>query len=69
MEIYSKMRFYGEIMSDVAIMEKILRPLCSKFNYVICSIDESKDIKHLSFDQSLLVLHEHKKNHISNSNE
>ena len=35
MVITNKMRFHGEKMEDVAIVEKILRPLAPKFNYVV----------------------------------
>ena len=52
------MRTHGETMTDVTIIEKILRSMTSKFNYVVCSIKESKDIDELSIDElqgSLLV--------------
>ncbi|KAL5762960.1 hypothetical protein ACOSP7_019224 [Xanthoceras sorbifolium] len=58
MGIANKMRFHGEQMNDVAIVEKILRSLVSKYDYVVCSIEESKDIDALSLDElqsSLLV--------------
>ncbi|XP_015571657.2 uncharacterized protein LOC107260864 [Ricinus communis] len=51
----NKMRFHGEKMDDVTIFEKILRSLAPKFDYVVCSIEESKDIDNLSLDDSLLV--------------
>jgi len=38
-------------MRDVTIVEKILRSLNDKFNYIVCSIKESKDIDHLSIDE------------------
>lgn len=43
-------------------MEKILRTLTEKFNYVIFSIEESKDIDALTVDelQSSLIEHEQK---------
>jgi hypothetical protein len=49
-------------MVDVTIMEKILRSLTYKFNYIVCSIEESKDIDSLSIDelQSSLIVHEQK---------
>ncbi|XP_055823253.1 uncharacterized protein LOC129891794 [Solanum dulcamara] len=45
-------------------MEKILRSLTPKYNYVVCSIEESKDIDALSLDefQSSLLVHEQKMN-------
>ncbi|KAL5562299.1 hypothetical protein UlMin_032046 [Ulmus minor] len=64
MGIVNKMRFHGEKMEDLAIVEKILRSLVPKYDYVVCSIEESKDIDELSFDelQSSLLVHEQKMN-------
>nr|DAD20908.1 TPA_asm: hypothetical protein HUJ06_022371 [Nelumbo nucifera] len=49
-------------MRDVTIVEKILRSLSDKFNYIVCSIEESKGIDCLSIDelQSSLIVHEQK---------
>ncbi|CAL9005605.1 unnamed protein product, partial [Prunus brigantina] len=60
--VANKMRTYGEQMQDVTVVEKILRSLSEKFNYVVCSIEESKDIDQLSIDelQSSLIVHEQK---------
>ncbi|KAK2970503.1 hypothetical protein RJ640_013575 [Escallonia rubra] len=60
--IANKMRIHGEKLEDVTIVEKILRSMTSKFNFVICSIEESKDIDTLSIDelQSSLLVHEQK---------
>ncbi|KAK3003670.1 hypothetical protein RJ639_018271 [Escallonia herrerae] len=66
-EISNKMRFHGEKMEDVTIVEKILHSLTTKFDYVVCSIEESKDIDALSLDelQSSLLVHEQKMNRSS----
>ncbi|KAL0416653.1 UNVERIFIED_CONTAM: Retrovirus-related Pol polyprotein from transposon TNT 1-94 [Sesamum latifolium] len=58
----NKMRTYGEDMQDVKVVEKILHSLTEKFNYVVCSIEESKDIDALTVDelQSSLIVHEQK---------
>ncbi|KAE8676824.1 proline-rich receptor-like protein kinase PERK4-like [Hibiscus syriacus] len=71
MEISNKMRFHGEKMEDVTIVEKILRSLTPKFDYVVCSIEESKDIDTFSLDelQSSLLVHEQKMNRSSISEE
>lgn len=47
-------------MKDVTIVENILRSMTMKFDYVVCSIEESKDIDVLSLDelQSSLLVHE-----------
>lgn len=62
MTVANKMRVYGEDMKDVTIVEKILRSLTDRFNYIVCSIEESKDIDELSIDelQSSLIVHEQK---------
>ena len=41
--IANKMKVNGENKGDVAVVEKILRSLTPKFNYVVCSIEEFKD--------------------------
>lgn len=60
--VANDMRNCGEDMPDVKIVEKILRTLTDKFNYIVCSIEESKDIKELTVDalQSSLLVHEQK---------
>ncbi|XP_059627118.1 uncharacterized protein LOC132269915 [Cornus florida] len=65
MAIANKMRIHGEKMEDITIIEKILLSMTSKFNYVICSIEESSDIDALSIDelQSSLLVHEQRINH------
>ena len=52
------MRCHGEEMRDVTIVEKILRSLTDKFNYIVCSIEESKDTNTLTIDelQSSLIV-------------
>lgn len=47
-------------MDDVAIIEKILRSMIPKFDYVMGSIDESNDLNALAIDelQSSLLVHE-----------
>ena len=42
MEIENKMRCHGEKMNDVTIVENIMRSMTPKFNYVVCSIKESR---------------------------
>ncbi|KAM2527251.1 hypothetical protein TB1_024527 [Malus domestica] len=54
------MRVHGEQMGDVVVIDKILRSMTPKFDYVVCSIEESNDIGSLSIDelQSSLLVHE-----------
>jgi hypothetical protein len=58
--ITNKLRFLGEILNDVTVIEKIMRSMTSKFDYVVCSIKESKDLDTMSIDelQSSLLVHE-----------
>ena len=62
MTVANKMRVYGEIMTDVTIYEKILRSLTDKFNYIVCSIEESRNLDAITIDklQSSLTVHEKK---------
>ncbi|KAL5837969.1 hypothetical protein ACOSQ3_015138 [Xanthoceras sorbifolium] len=58
--IANKMKANGEDKGDVAVVEKILISMTPKFDYVVFSIEESKDIDTLSIDelQSSLLVHE-----------
>ncbi|KAA8524927.1 hypothetical protein F0562_011435 [Nyssa sinensis] len=61
------MCIHGELISDITVIEKILRSMSSKFDYVICSFEESKDLEHMSIDelQSSLLVHEQRMhNHV-----
>ena len=62
MSTANDMRNCGEDMNDVKIVEKILRSLTDNFNFVVCSIEESKDIDDLTVDelQASLLVHEQK---------
>eukprot|EP00257_Ricinus_communis_P016937 XP_015575255.1 uncharacterized protein LOC107261320 [Ricinus communis] len=57
--ITNKMKVNGENLSVFNVVEKILRSMTPKFNYVVCSIEESKDTSNLSIDelQSSLLVH------------
>ncbi|XP_068479007.1 uncharacterized protein [Phaseolus vulgaris] len=59
MAIANKMRIHGEKMQDITIVEKILRSMTPKFNFVVCSIEESKDIDELSIDELQSSLYGH----------
>ncbi|XP_061363393.1 uncharacterized protein LOC133306995 [Gastrolobium bilobum] len=62
MTIVNKMRIHGGRTEEITVIEKIPRSLTAKFNFVVCAIEESKDIDDLSLDelQSSLVVHEQK---------
>ena len=58
--ITNKMRIHGEKMNDVVTIEKILRSMTPKYDFVVCSIEESNDLDVLTIDelQSSLLVHE-----------
>ncbi|XP_039045100.1 uncharacterized protein LOC120184790 [Hibiscus syriacus] len=62
MVIISKMRTFDEKIEDVVVVEKSILSLKPKFNYMVCSIEESKDLDILSIDelQVSLLVHERK---------
>lgn len=64
MIIANKMRIRGDKMEDVTIIEKILRSMTTKYNFVVCSIEESIDIDSPTIDElrSSLLVHENKIN-------
>ncbi|XP_014511732.1 uncharacterized protein LOC106770435 [Vigna radiata var. radiata] len=58
LSIVNKMKSNGEVINTSIVVSKILRSLTLKFNYVVCSIEESNDLNILSLDElhgSLLV--------------
>lgn len=50
MLVANELRNLGEEMADSKVVEKILRTLHEKYNYIVCSIEESKDIDTLSIE-------------------
>ena len=60
MVVANDIRNLGEDMPDAKVVEKILRTLLEKFTYIVCAIEESKDIKEMTVDelQSSLLVHE-----------
>lgn len=48
MKIANKMRIHGQKMKDTAIIEKIFQLMTLKINFVVCLIEEFKDIDALS---------------------
>nr|XP_017191173.2 uncharacterized protein LOC108174575 [Malus domestica] len=59
----TKMRIHGHKIEDNEVVEKIMRSMAPKFDYVVCSI-ESNDIEDMSIDelQSSLLVHKQKLN-------
>ncbi|XP_027368845.1 uncharacterized protein LOC113874830 [Abrus precatorius] len=58
LSIVNKMKSNGEVINTSMVVSKILRSLTPKFNYVVCSIEESNDLSILNLDKlhgSLLI--------------
>lgn len=58
------MKACGESMCENVITVKILRSMVYKFNYVVCSIEESNNLETMTIDelQSSLLVHEQRMN-------
>nr|GEZ92495.1 hypothetical protein [Tanacetum cinerariifolium] len=58
--VVNKLRVNKAKIEDVDVIEKILRSMTPQFNYVVCSIEESKDLDVITIDelQSTLLVHE-----------
>jgi RNase H-fold protein (predicted Holliday junction resolvase) len=57
--IANKMKVHGENMQQVVIIENILRSMTSRFDYVVCSVEESNNLDTFTIDelQSSLLVH------------
>ncbi|GAU11414.1 hypothetical protein TSUD_344050 [Trifolium subterraneum] len=63
--IANKMTLHGERVEHVTVVEKILRSMPAKFNYVVCSIEQSHDVTSMTIDElqsTLLVQEQRMKN-------
>lgn len=54
------MKTHGETMEELVVVEKILRSMTAKFDYMVCSIEESNNLSTITINklQSNLLIHE-----------
>lgn len=57
--LLNQMRLNGETIEDKRVVEKILRSLTRKFEYIVVAIEESKDLALLSLENLLGILQSH----------
>ncbi|XP_073301409.1 uncharacterized protein [Primulina huaijiensis] len=69
--VVSQMRSYGENITDAIIVPKVLRRLTAKYDYIVTTIEEIKDLFIFSFDELMgsLQAHEAKRNRSVEKNE
>ncbi|XP_050893327.1 uncharacterized protein LOC127099007 [Lathyrus oleraceus] len=55
----NQMKAYGESISDLQKIEKVLRSLTANFNYIVVSIEESKNLAEMKVEELQASLEAH----------
>nr|GMD79448.1 Retrovirus-related Pol polyprotein from transposon TNT 1-94 [Ipomoea batatas] len=71
MAIVNKLRIHGDKVEDSVVIEKILRSMTTKYNFVVCATEEGNDLNLLTLDEleSSILVHERKLNRHGNEAE
>ncbi|PKA48313.1 Retrovirus-related Pol polyprotein from transposon TNT 1-94 [Apostasia shenzhenica] len=60
--VVKKIRTLGEILPEQKVVEKVLRSLPPKFNFVVAAIEESKDLRTYSLNELMGSMRSHEQN-------
>nr|GLL16685.1 Retrovirus-related Pol polyprotein from transposon TNT 1-94 [Ipomoea trifida] len=69
MTVVNQLRTNGDKTTDVTVVEKILRSMTSKYDFVVCAIEEANDIDKMTLDELESSLRIHEKKFIRQANE
>jgi hypothetical protein len=62
--LINQIKSHGEIIEDIKVVEKVFRSLPPKFDTLVVTLEEGKDLSQFSVDelQASLINHEHRLN-------
>jgi hypothetical protein len=62
--LINKIKSHGKTIEDNKVVEKVLRSLPPKFDHLVVTLEENKDMSHFGLDelQASLINHEHRLN-------